>query len=89
MEGQHPKEFTEETFFAQAPTMLRPAVAANEANEREFLIELRNRYPGVPEEMFWEIYKFVKRNAKSTSGGRKRKHTKKRHGGKRRKTRRH
>jgi hypothetical protein len=89
MDGQHPKEFTDETFLLQAPSLLRPAVAANEANERHFLIELRDRFPGLPEEMLWEIYTFVKRNIRSTSGGRKRKHTKKRHGGKRRKTRRY
>jgi hypothetical protein len=53
MDGQHPKEFTEETFLLEEPRMLRPDAVVNEANEREFLIELRNRYPGVPEEMFW------------------------------------
>jgi hypothetical protein len=89
MEGQHPKEFTQENVMSEAPRMLRGQAAQNEGNETEGLIELRNKYPGVPEEMFWEIYEFVKRDSKSTSGGRKRKHTKKRHGGKRRKTRRH
>ena len=71
--GIHPRPFTEEQHFqetiASAPRLLRPDAIDAENVERQGLIEIKNKYKNVPEEMFWEIYEYVKRNHTSVNGG--------------------
>jgi hypothetical protein len=73
--GIHPRPFTEEQYFQEtmvsAPRLLRADAQDAENVEREGLMEIRNKYKKVPEEMFWEIYEYIKRNHTSVNGGKK------------------
>ena len=89
--GQLVRPFTEEQISKESmnlhPQLMRPIAAKAERNEREGLMAIKAKYKGaVPDEMFWEIYEFVKRDAQSKNGGRKK--TKKRRNRRQRKSRR-
>ena len=89
--GQLARPFTEEQISKETmnlpPQLVRPKAAKEERNEREGLMAIKAKYKGaVPDEMFWEIYEFVKRDTQSRNGGRKK--TKKRQNRRQKKSRR-
>jgi hypothetical protein len=65
---------------------MRSRVFEAQTTERDGLMEIRDKYKDVPEEMFRKIYDYVKRNAKSVDGGKRK--TKKRRNRRQRKSRR-
>lgn len=81
-EGQHPKPYTAETLEevreTRPPTMLREHVRQNEAIEKAGLVALRNAKTNLPDDVMWEIDKYVTRVPGSRNGGRKKRNSRKR-----------
>jgi hypothetical protein len=73
MNFPHSRDFTHDTFFEAAMTqprpLMRPEVVRQEGIETDALLELRYAYSGIPDDVFFKIYEFVKQ-----TGGRKKKH---------------
>ena len=66
------KTFKKSNYFSvNPPRLLRQAARSNERREFEEMEKLRKKYKDVPDDMFWEIFEYIKRNSKSISGGRK------------------
>jgi len=67
-------------------SLLRADVAEAETNEEVLLLELRQQYPNITDDVFWKIYEFIKRKMSSKNGGRKKSYRRKSHRKKHRKT---
>ena len=69
------KKFSRTNYLSQRPRLVRNAALSNERREFEEMEKIRNKYKNVPDDMFWEIFDYIKRNSKSISGGRKTRRT--------------
>ena len=82
-QGINSQPFNEETLYDRnivPRPMLRSNVAEAETNEEALLLELRQQYPNITDNVFWKIYEFIKRKMSSRTGGRRKKsHRKKSH----------
>lgn len=81
-QGINSQPFNEESLYnpniVRRP-LLRSNVAEAETNEEILLLELRQQYPNITDDVFWKIYEFIKRKMSSKNGGRKKSYRRKSH----------